>query len=293
MKEPRYLAPQTQGEVLELLGEYGPRARLVAGGTDAVVDFNRRRRIPEVLVYLGGVPELRYIRLDGGILRIGARTTFAELRDSPLVQRCAPLLAQASGMVHGPSIQNMATLAGNLATAHNAGDGSVALLALGASVKAASLQGERLIPLKDFFVAMWRSVLCPEEMITEIQVPAAPQASGAHFIKQGPKSTSLPIVNLAVAVSLKEGTCQEARIALGAVAPTPVRSGVAESTLIGRELREEVIREAAEVAAAEFDPPEDRRGSPWYRTELVKVMVRRALVEACARAQGRGEPPGG
>ncbi len=282
--DPPLIVPRSLVEALEVLAAQGPRARVVAGGTVAVADFNRRRRIPEVLIPIGRLEELRQIRQEDGCLAIGAGVSFAMLRDSALVQQQAPLLAEAASLFHGPAIQAMATLGGNLATAHNAADGSVVLLALDAEVVLRGLDGERRVAVAGLFLDLWRTVCRPEELIVEIRVPCPTGGTGAHFIKRGPLSTGLPVVSAAACLGLEAGRLREARIGLGALAPTPVRARQAEALLAGNVPDDEALAAAGQAALVGTSPVSDRRGSAWYRRQVAPVIVRRALEGARQRA---------
>ncbi len=282
MSGTEFFAPETLSETLDLLAKYGDKAVVVAGGTDVVVDLNLRKIKPEAIVSIGRLPGWDYIREEDGRLLIGPLITFAALEKSALVQKRATALAEAASEVGGPAIRNTATLAGNLVKASPAADGAVALLGLGADVKLVSKEGERVVPLADFFVGPGETLIRPDELISEISVSLAAERS--CFLKLGRrKANTLAVVSVAAALSLNGGNaCREARLALGSVAPTPMRATKAEDALRGKALTGEVIQQAAQVAAGETKPITDVRGADWYRKEVTEVLVRRALEKLLA-----------
>jgi CO/xanthine dehydrogenase FAD-binding subunit len=232
-------------------------------------------------VYLGTVAELRGIREEGGVLVLGAATSFAEMIRSPLVQRRARSLVEAARTVGSWAIQLQGTIGGNLATASPAGDGSVALLALSAEATLRGPRGPRRVPLHEFFTGPKRSVLARDELLTEVRIPAAPPGARLRgaFLKVG-KRKAMAISIVCAAVELAQGPggdVLDVGIAYGSVAPTPIRARSAEALLRGKRLTEDVIRRAAAAAAGDTRPIDDVRGQAWYRKEVAAVLVERAL----------------
>ena len=283
MKEFEYLEPKTVAEAVKLLAEKGSAARVMAGGTDLMVELNAGHNSPKFVVYIGGLKELKYIKEEGGKIKIGALTTHAEAAKSPLLQQKATALAEACGQVGAPQTRNLGTIAGNISWASPAADSAPALLALGAKVKVASAKGERQIAIEDFFTGVNKTVLQPGELITEIELPAS---AGSAFLKLGKRrAMATSLVSVAAAVELAGGKVKDAKVALGAVARTP------QEPRASRECwRAKTPAALAAVAAKVTDdisPITDGRAPAWYRQDVSKVLVRRALESAIARATGR------
>lgn len=282
MKATQYYAPGALDEALSLLAEHGPRATVLAGGTDVVVDMNLGHLKPEVIIYVGNLP-LDTVEEKDGFLCIGPTTKMVTLAQSPLVKAKASVLAEAAASVGSPLIRNLATVGGNLCNASPAADTACALLALEAEVKLTSQKGERVVPLTEFFVGPQETVREATELLTEICIPLPEGEQGSRFIKLGRrKAVSLSVVNVTTVLDFKNRTCREAKIALGAVAPTPIRAGKAEALLVGQALTDGLIEKAAAAAVEETSPVDDGRATAWYRRKVTGVLVARALKEATA-----------
>lgn len=280
------LMPRTLPEALEMLAERAPDVMPIAGGTNVIPDLRGGRYRPACLVNVADLPELRGVRREDGFLVIGGGVTIAEVIEDPLVAQFAPVLREAAKTLGSPLVRNRATVAGNLANASPAADMAPPLLALDAEVELASREGVRRVPLKDFFVHVRRTVRQPHELMTAIRVPLPPENSRARFFKVAlRKADAIAVVNGAVWVDLEYGVgsveyggrCRAARIALGAVAPTPIRAHEAERALEGQVLTPEVVAEAARLAAEATRTIDDIRGSAAYRRVVTEVMVRRTL----------------
>lgn len=278
-----YFAPASTREVIDLLRHYGERASILAGGTDLLVSMRRATRRPEVVVDIKGVDGLQELQTDGdGQLRIGAAVTVEALRTSAIVARRWPLLATAAAAIGHPAIRNRATVVGNLCNAAPSADMAPPLVALGASVLIAGPAGERVLPLERFFAGPFRTVLSPDELVTAVEVPPlGPRAAGVYLWL--PKITAVDetLVGVAAVVGLEDGVFGEVRLALGSVAPTPIRAWRAESLLRGEVVDEGVIVEAARVAASEIAP----RRRAEYRRRLCELLVKRALRSAVELAR--------
>jgi len=279
-----YFKPASVAEAIKLLTQYGEKGWLLAGGTGLLVEKDPQ---VEVLIDITGLG-LDYIKFDGhqGV-RIGATTTFADIVASPILQK-GPynVLVQAACQMGTPQIRNVATIGGNICHAVPSADSAPALLVLGATLRIACSTGERQMDIADFFLDVRKDALDRCELLTEIQLPPLPTRTGTAFAKKGRVATSdLAVVNAAVRVTLTAGnTCQDARIALGAVAPVPLRAREAEAMLEGEEPREELLEKVGARAAEEIKPISDVRGSAEYRKTLSCVLVERVLKEAVARA---------
>ena len=287
-----YLSPATLDEALGLLNQYGARARLVAGGTDLMVEVERGVRVPEVLIDLTRLPGLGDISLDAaGVLHVGPLVTHNQAASSALVRERAFPLARACWEVGAPQIRNRATIAGNLATASPANDTITPLWALGASVTVRSVRGERTLTCEQFFKGVRKTALEPGEMIVDISVPAPAPSQRGLFLKLGlRRAQAISIVNTAVVLTFDGDAVAEARVALGSVAPAIVRIAEAERELNGRLLSAEAIAAAAAAVARAVTPISDVRGSADYRRYMAGVLVRHAL-EALAAGTERATMP--
>jgi len=261
-----FYQPKSIGEALDLKAKLKESGAFIAGGTDLVVLMNRGVRPTERFVDLSHVQGLNAINKSNGTLELAGNVTFAQAGKLPI--RC---LAQAALSVGGPGIRELGTLAGNLATASPAGDGSTALLALDAELELSSTRGARRLPLDRFFLSYRKTSLEPDEMITKIRIPTDYKTDWAKNGKRG--AVNISIVAAAVAITPKK----EVRIALASVAPTPMRCYKSEELLTKNGLSTETIRQAAESVRSEIKPITDHRASADYKIHLAGVMVRRLL----------------
>lgn len=282
-----YHAPTSLPEALDLLAKYGERAAVLAGGTDVIVAMKRREKVPENLINLKRIEALRGIEDHGGDgIRIGGLTSLGELERSDVVAERLPILRDALKVMAAPQVRNLATLGGNLCSAVPSADTAPPLIALGATVKLAGAGGERRVLLEEFFVGPGESVLRHEEILVEVWIPAqAAHSSGAYFKLMRRNALDLALVGAAACLTLdgNKGVCQGARIALGAVAPTPIRAPGAERSLLNKEINEARAREAGEAASKEASPIGDIRASRAYRTEMIKVLTKKAVEKANER----------
>jgi len=280
-----YLFASSVEDALTRLAGLGD-ARVIAGGTDLVLQAQRGRCLSRAMVDVTRIPDLGRIEEQDGWIVIGATVTHAQIAASPLIQRAAPVLARACGSVGGPQIRNVATLAGNVVNALPAADGAVALFALDAEVEVATLEGRTWLPIAALYAGVGECVLDPcAQMVTALRFAPLPPGAGSDYQRLARRrALALPILCVAVVATLKEGRCTEARIAVGPVAPTPYRAAVVEEWLVGRAIDEEAIEEAARFAARDARPRDSvLRGSRAYRTAMVEVLVRRALENALRR----------
>lgn len=277
-----YLRPRDIAEAIKPLTEHWEKARLIAGGTDVLVEKDPQI---EVLIDVTGLG-LDYIESDDQGVRIGAATTFADIKASPALGKSPyNVLAQAAHQMGTPQIRNVATIGGNICSAVPSADSAPPLLALDASLIISGPMGERAMDIASFFLDARRNALEKGELLTEVQLPVFPARTEAVFTKKGRVAAAdLAVVNAAVRLTMTaDGICQEVRIALGAVAPTPVRAKEAEAVLQGKEPQDELLRRVAEQASQEIKPISDIRGSAEYRETLSRVLVERALKEVVAR----------
>ncbi len=286
-----YFEPKTVDEALSLLKRYGEKAKVVAGGTDLVVLMRERKIKPQYVINLGGITGLSCINLDGeGGLKIGALTTISEIERSPGLKEGCPIISQAAAQLATIAIRNMATIGGNLANAAPSADMIPPLLALKAVVKLASLDGERVVPVEQFFTGWGETILKPDELLLEIQVPPELPHTGGVYLKHGVKGAQgLAVVGVATVVTLdlNNNTFKDVSLALGAVAPIPIRAKRAEILLKGQKISNSLIEEAAKLAQDCSSPIDDVRGSAEYRREMVGVRTRDAIGEAVELARAR------
>jgi len=278
MKDTMYFAPKGIEEAVRLLAEYGEKASLLAGGTDHVPKINYYEIKPHILIYIGGMG-LEYIKEEKQELLIGAMATTAKLSANVLVDEKATALAEAARRSGSIAIRNAATIGGNLANASPAADLATPLLVMDAHLFLASTRGIRVVAIKDFFIGPGETVLNPDELIVEISI--SPFKGKTVFLKLGRrKAMTLSVVNVAVRLDMIGKTCNEARIALGSVAPTPMRCIKAEEMLKGKMLDNALIAQCASVAITETKPIDDQRATAWYRKRAGETLVVRALMQA-------------
>jgi len=289
MPTPQYVAPESLEDALRIKSERGADARVIAGGTDLILRMRDRVYTPKLLVDLRAVP-LTTISRSASELRIGSYTSQSQILASDEIANLFPALVEACCPFAGPPIRNRATIGGNIVNASPAADLVPPLLAYDASVALSSVSGERVLPLAEFFTGPGQTVLEPDEILTEIRLPLMPEHTAAHFIKLGQRrSMAIAIVNLCTRLSLAEdGTVAMARIALGSVAPTPLRAVAAETALTGSEMSSGLFADAAQRASEEIAPISDVRGSSGYRKRMTAVLLRRALTATRGELEGPG-----
>jgi aerobic carbon-monoxide dehydrogenase medium subunit len=280
-----YRTPKNLKEVHTTLKEYGPDAKLIAGGTALVIMMKQRLVRPSCLISLRSVRGLNGIELKDGGLRIGGLATHRQVESSSLVRRRLPVLAETFHHVATIRVRNMATVGGGLAHADPNQDPPPTLIALGATAKATSPNGSRTIPLDEFFTGYYETVLNPDEIITELFVPKMAANTGAAYLKFLPRTADdYATVSAAAVLTLDKNkkTISDVRIALGSVGSTPIRATAAEAVLRGQPIKAEGFAEAGEKAKEAVDPISDFRGSAGYKKEMAGVFVRRALEKALA-----------
>ncbi|MDE2820635.1 MAG: FAD binding domain-containing protein [Chloroflexota bacterium] len=280
-------------EALALLDQHRGQARIVAGGTDLIIEMERGQH-PQlgVLIDITRVKGLDDICLRDGLITLGPLTTHNHVLGSALIRERGLPLAQASWEVGAPQIRNRATVAGNLITASPANDTITPLIALGAEVRLSSLEGERSLALEDFYTGFRQTDLQPNEMLSAISFPALTDSQRGLFLKLGlRRAQAISVVDAAVVLSLHDDeTVSAARVALGSVAATIVRAPAAEDFLIGKRLTPDNIAAAGRLASAAVKPIDDIRGSAEYRSEMVKVLVARALRQLASDSRETGLP---
>lgn len=283
-----YSAPDSLAGAIAALDEAGDDGKAIAGGTALVILMSQRLVRPSRLIGLRRVPGLDRIEPADGGIRIGALATHRDVETSPVIRERFPVLAETFRHVATLRIRNIATVGGSLAHADPNQDPPVTLMALGARVRIAGPDGERQLPLDEFFVEYYQTALQPNELVVGVEVPFPAPGSGSTFIKFLPR-TADDYATVAVTANLTlnpDGACREARIALGSVGPTTLRAREAEALLTGERLTEPLLAAAGEAAKRVVDPLTDQRGSAEYKREMAGVFVRRAIRSAWARARG-------
>ena len=279
-----FFEPTTIKEVVELVD--GDKVRVLAGGVDLVLKMRRREIVPEKVVSLQKVPGLDYVEGNGSAgLKFGALATLTKIEQSQVVMENCALLREAISKIVSVQTKTMGTAIGNLCVATPASDIAPPLYAMGAKVKIMGADSEREIPIEEFFVDVGKTAIGPHEIVTEIVVPGLPSGSGSAFMKLSKTAEDIAKVNAAVLVTLADGKCEDARIAVGSVAPTPVRATKAEEAIKGQEMNEKSIKEASALAAEAATPISDVRSTAEYRKEMVRILVKDALQKAAERAQ--------
>ena len=279
-----YSEPATLKEVVKEVD--GQKARVLAGGVDLVLKMRLRQILPEKVVSLQKVPGLDYVKVNGKGLQFGAMATLRQIENSQPVREKWPLLGEAISRIVSVQTKAMGTAVGNLCVSTPASDVAPALLAMNARLLVAGTGGEREIPIEEFFLDVGKTALKPHEIVASVLIPSIPAGSGSVFMKLSKTAEDIAKVNAAVLVTLSEGKCLEAKIALGSVAPTVLRAVRAEEALKGRKLDKETIAAAAAAAAEAASPISDVRSTALYRKEMVRVLVKDALERAAARARG-------
>lgn len=286
MRSFEYFEPRTLPEAAALLARGEGKASVLAGGTDLLIEIKEHIRHPEYVVNIKRIPELQGLDYDATTgLRIGALATTRAVEICPVVIESYAGLAQAVKELGSIQVRNRATVVGNLCRASPSADTAPPLIADGARIKIFGPDGERELLLEDFFTGPGKTVLGPGEIVVELVVPSPLPHTGKIYIKHGRrKAMELATVGIAVALTLADGICQQVRIVLGAVAPTPIRARAAEALLHGSAIDEAVIQAAAQAAMEAARPISDVRSSAGYRREMVRALTARALRAAQQRA---------
>jgi carbon-monoxide dehydrogenase medium subunit len=286
VQEFEYLEPTTIDEATLLLAKYGEKARIMAGGTDLLVQMKMERRSPQYVINISKIPSLnRIIANDDGV-DIGATTTVRSLHKSPVINARYTALSEACNWFSTIQIMVMGTVGGNLCNASPAADTAPPLLCFDAEVTLASRSGERTLPLEDLFLGPGKTALRADQMLTGLHLPSVSGGTGSAFMKIGRVVADISKACAAVKIVREGSLIRDCRIALGSVAPTPVRVREAEAALIGQPFDEELAEYAAQIACAEIKPITDVRSTQEYRKQVSGVMVRDALHLAWARASG-------
>jgi carbon-monoxide dehydrogenase medium subunit len=282
-----YAAPRSVTEAVALLAEHGDRARVLAGGTDLLVQMRAGRREAGLVVDVKNIPELMEISCDAAQgLTLGAAAPCYQIAGDERVQKLYPSLAEVASLIGGTQIQGRASIGGNLCNAAPSADAVPLLIALSASCQIASPGAERTIAVEDFCTAPGRNVLGPGELLVSLHLPAPRATQGARYLRFIPRNEmDIAVAGAGASVVLADGHFESARIALAAVAPTPLFVREAGDALAGQPVNKESIARAAGIAKQAARPITDMRGTVEYRRHLCEVLTRRALQDAVARAR--------
>jgi len=275
-----YIEAKTVEEACSLLSQYAGRVKLMAGGTDLLVSMRKGKITPFHVVNIKTIPNMDYIYYGKEELHIGALATLDAIESSSLIKERFPIVGASACQVGSPQIRNVATLGGNLCNAAPSADMAPSLIGLEATAKLKGIHGERVVALEKFFIGPGQTILQEDEVLIEIEIPnPLPHTRGTYLKLPARTAIDLAVVGVAVVVTLDPRGIQivDAKIVMGAVAPTPVRATRAEDVIRGKSVEEKLVEEAAQVASEEAAPISDVRGSAVYRKEMVRVLADRAL----------------
>ncbi|TMB66750.1 MAG: xanthine dehydrogenase family protein subunit M [Deltaproteobacteria bacterium] len=284
-----YFEPKTITEALSVLAKYGEHANVIAGGTDVMVDMKYKEE-PGCLVNIKKIPGLDTIQENGASLQMGPLVTIRDIETSRLVRERLPLLWESCHQFASLQIRNTATIGGNICRASPSGETLAPLLALEAKAKLAFRDGEKTEAFISFFQGPGKTSLGSKGLLTEIEIPYPPKGSHGVYLKHAVRGAmDIAMVGVAVLITADAGnsSLQDVRIALGAVAPTPIRATKTEALLRGRSLTAALVKEAATLAASESSPITDQRSSAEYRGWIVEALTRRGLEQSWKAASGK------
>jgi aerobic carbon-monoxide dehydrogenase medium subunit len=283
-----YLAARSVSEAVSLLDQHGEGAKVLAGGQSLIPLLRFRLASPAILIDINRIDGLEYLREMNGTLHIGALTRESELDNSSLIRERYPILFETSAVVADPVVRNWATVGGNIAHADPANDHPATMLAMGARIVAVGPTGERVLPIEEFFTDIpFETTLRPNELLTEIRVPAPVEGSGGAYVKLERKVGDYAIAGVAAYITLDtNGNVSYAGIGLTNVGQAPIKARIAEQSLLGKPLNDTSIHQAADLAAAASRPISDTRGPADYKRDMVRTLTVRALRKALARATG-------
>lgn len=286
MKKFRYFQPGDLSEAFNLMGEFEGKAGYIAGGTDVLVRIKQKDLRPEALISLRGIEALGSIEVDGD-LTIGSMALLRDLEGDEDICSDYPVLSQAVRVLANPQVRNVATIGGNLCNAAPSADCAPPLMVMEAEVYLEGPSGKRTVPVGEFFKGPGETCLKPFEIMRSIRIPPAPPRTGMAFQKIGRVTQDLAIVNAAALLVMEGPVCRKCRVAVGAVAPVPLRLGRVEQMIEGQEIGPELLREVEMTVREEVKPISDVRSSEEYRREVAGVLVRRTISQALSGVRGR------
>jgi carbon-monoxide dehydrogenase medium subunit len=288
MRDFEYLPTKTVKEACSLISQYKEEGKILAGGQSLITLLRQKLISPSYLIDIKGVSELDYLTFDDKKgLRMGALTTHRAIEKSSLIQSKYPVLSEMEKSVASVQTRNWGTIGGNLCSGDPIGDPAPSLIALNAKIKIVSSREEKIVPLAEFFTDYFTTVLEPDEILTEIQLPTPVSHTGVVYLKFSTIEAGIKIVSTSTSIILDSDkmTCRDARIVMSAVAPVPFNARKAGELLIGKKINDDLIAEAAQLASEETNPTSDVHGSAEFRREIAKVLVKRAVKEAFEKAK--------
>ena len=280
-----YSAPTTLDEAFALLQQHGDEAKILAGGHSLIPMMKLRIATPEHLIDINNIPGLSYIREEDGYLKIGALTREADVEHSDLIREKYPIFIDATKLIADPQVRNMGTLGGNIAHGDAANDHPAVMIALGAEVVISGPDGSRAVGIDDFFQGFYMTAVQPNEILTELRAPVRSGRYGGAYHKAERKVGDYATAGVAVQIGIDDnGTCNYAGIGLTNVNFTPLRAARSEEVLVGSDLNDDVIAQAAQFASEDCNPSDDLRGDEDYKRHLVGVITKRMIKKAIERA---------
>jgi carbon-monoxide dehydrogenase medium subunit len=279
-----YFLPKSLEEALQLLVQCGPEAKVIAGGTDLLVQMKQEVISPKNLINIMRIPELQYIKIEDEWLRIGAATKWNDIVSFCEKKNNYIALYEAGFSIGKVQVRNMGTIGGNLCTASPAADSAPAILALNGRAKLVSLEGERTLALEDFFKGVNKTSLAKNEILTEIQIPPIPKGAGSAFLKITRVGADISKLSCAVAVERHGETCRSIQIVLGAVAPVPLKIKKANKLIVGKDVDSSLIDEMGQKISEEIKPITDIRSTADYRRQVASILFKDVFWMAWERA---------
>ena len=280
-----YIVPASLGDAVNLLQKHGHRAKILAGGHSLIPMMKLRLAAPELLIDIGRIPELSYVKEESGKIRIGALTTHHLIQTSDLIQRRLPALADAAGLIGDIQVRNKGTIGGSIAHADPAADYPASILAFDATIVTLGPKGERLIPASKFFLDMMTTALEPNEIVREIQMATKPAKVGSVYLKMAQKASGFAICGVAAVVELDpSGGLTNVGIGITGVASRAFRASKTEAALRGQKPSADILKAACEKASDGVIALEDIHASGDYRLDLARIYARRAIQAAIERA---------
>jgi len=281
-----YDAPTSLKEAIALLHEYGDDAKILAGGHSLIPMMKLRFASPTHLIDINNIPNLSYIKEEGGFLKIGAMTREVHLEESDIIEQKYQIFCDASKLIADPQVRNFGTIGGNLAHGDAANDHPAVMIALGAEVEITGQDGTRSVSIDDFFFGFYTTAVQHGEILTEIKIPAASGKFGSAYHKAERKVGDYATAGVAAVIQIDGyGKCSKAGIGLTNVNSLPMRASRSEAVLLGSDLSDEVIQQAAQFASEDCNPSADLRGDEDYKRHLVKVITKRMINKAISRAK--------
>jgi len=282
-----YVTPGTLQEALQLVNEHGEEAKVIAGGTDLVVQMKQEIISPSLLISIAKLEELRNIKEEDAVT-MGAAVRLCDALNFFKKDERFAALSDALGLLAEVQVRNMGTLGGNLCNASPAADSAPPLLVFDAQVRLESIKGQRSLSLEDFFKGVNKTDLSSNELMIEIQIPFPRQGTGSAFMKSTRVGADISKISCALMIEREGEVCASCRIAFGAVAPVPMRAKEAEAFLKGKKVDEALLKEAGDIISGEINPITDIRSTAEYRKEIAKVLFRDVFHVAWKRAGGQG-----